>query len=1143
MTDQYRFPSLKNTLLFFLVLTTLLFMGCSNKREGDPKVLVFSKTMGFKHSSIPSGIAAIQKLGLTNGFGVDTTSNANMFREDSLTKYAAIIFMNTTGNVLDHMQEAAFERYIQAGGGFVGVHAAADTEYDWNWYGKLVGAYFNGHPPGTQEADFIIKDTGFEATGFFTDSIWRRTDEMYNFKKINPDVNVLLTIDENTYKGGTNGDFHPMSWYHEYDGGRAFYTALGHTQESYTEDNYLKHLLGGINYAIGKNLKLDYAKASSQIPPDVDRFSKTPLSTGEFFEPTEMTILPNNDVLIAQRRGEIMLYKDNSKKLTQVGFLDVYHKTLHTPNVNAEEGLMGLQQDPDFATNNWVYVYYSPTGDKWVNRLSRFKFKNDVFDIDSEQIILEVGSQREICCHTGGSIAFGPDGLLYLSTGDNSTPFNEKNAAFVNNGFAPLNDEPGKEQYDAGRSSGNTNDLRGKILRIRVKEDGTYDIPEGNLFPKGLKNTRPEIYTMGHRNPYRISVDQKNGYLYWGDVGPDSRKDSLSTRGPKGYDEMNQARGPGNFGWPFFIADNKPYFDYDYKTGKTGAAFTIEKPINDSRNNTGLRELPQAMPAFVYYPYVESQDFPQVGTGGRNAMAGPAYYSDLYDGENKLPSYYDGKIIIYDWMRGWMKAVSLFKNGDFNKMEPFAPEVVLNNLIDMEVGPDGRVYLLEYGSGWFSQNEDSGLSYISFNGGNRPPVIDEIQVYNSSGKLPLSVTVKVIAKDLEGDGITYIWDLGNGTTQETAQPQISHTYREAGEYKLSVKVKDDKNAVAQSAPVAVVAGNSTPEVKIDITSGNPSFFIPGKPFSYSVSVSDEGSTAGIDASNIFVSLDYMEGMDEVSLSTGHQQVSEAVSGKAITESMDCKACHKEKEASIGPNYMDIAKRYKDKKGALGYLQTKIIEGSSGVWGEVMMPAHPTLTKNESRQIAVYIRSLIDHNKKKKSLAAQGTITPRAKAPNTSLVLTASYTDNGGENNTKPLTGMDRLTLTSNTVLFSGPIASEGFSTINYGGMDLLMVTANKGWFALENIDLTGVKTARITAGWQDLPKVGLDVELRQDSVNGKLIGKTSMPAPKKGQENAIITIPVKSISDKGSTIYVVYSIPDKKPKPQVPLALLNIRFD
>ncbi|MEX0290800.1 MAG: ThuA domain-containing protein, partial [Flavobacteriaceae bacterium] len=803
---------MKDSFLIAALLGCFLIIGCSKKRDGKPKVLVFSKTMGFKHSSIPNGIAAIQKLGAENNFEVDTTKNAAIFEDDALKQYSAIIFLSTTGNILDHKQEAAFERYIQAGGGFVGVHAATDTEYDWNWYGKLVGGYFQSHPPGTPEADFIIKDKDFEATSFFTDSIWHRTDEMYNFKKLNPDVNVVMTIDESTYEGGENGDYHPMSWYHAYDGGRAFYTALGHTEESYSEENFLKHLLGGINYAIGENLQLDYSKAVSEIPPDADRFTKVPLSVGKFFEPTEMAILPNNDVLISQRRGEIMHYSAETKELKQVAFLDVYYKALNTPGVNAEEGLMGLQKDPNYAQNHWIYVFYSPTGDAEVNRLSRFKFFEGNFDLDSEQVILDVGSQREICCHTGGSIAFGPDNMLYLSTGDNSTPFDEKGVKYVNNGYAPLNDIPGHEQYDARRSSGNTNDLRGKILRIKVNEDGSYDIPEGNLFPPGTDKTRPEIFTMGHRNPYRISVDPKKGYVYWGDVGPDAREDDIAKRGPRGYDEMNQAKEAGNFGWPLFIGDNKPYVDYDYETGESGITFDPEKPINDSKNNTGLRALPKAMPAYVFYPYVDTQDFPQVGAGGRNAMAGPVYYADLYPGNQNLPDYYDGKVLVYDWMRGWMKAISQFSDGSFNKMEPFAKEIEVNALIDMELGPDGRIYLLEYGSGWFSQNADSGLSYIEYNGGNRPPVIDHLIVDKTSGKLPLQVTAKIEATDREKDAISYVWDLGDGTTRETTEPEITHSYPAAGEYMISAEVKDDKGESAKSSTISIVAGNSRPEV-------------------------------------------------------------------------------------------------------------------------------------------------------------------------------------------------------------------------------------------------------------------------------------------------------------------------------------------
>jgi glucose/arabinose dehydrogenase len=687
-----------------------LFFLFSCKQNHKPRILVFSKTTGFRHSSIPNGKSAIQKLGSENNFDVDTTEDANIFTEENLKKYSAIVFLNTTGDVLNNRQEIAMERFIQAGGGFVGVHSATDAEYDWIWYANLVGAQFANHP-SIQPAKIIVVDTTNMATKHLP-PVWQRTDEWYNFKRFNKDVHVLLKIDETSYAGGKMGNDHPMAWYHEYDGGRAFYTELGHVEESYTDSLYLKHLLGGIEYAIGPN-HLDYSKAKSQYPPDENKFTKTVLSQGEFFEPTEMTILPNLDILIAQRRGQILLYKNDSHKVQPAGLLNVYWHTQKDTNVNAEEGLLGICKDPDFSKNHWVYIFYSPI-DTSVNRLSRFELKNDTIDLKSEKIILQFYSQREICCHTGGSIAFGADKTLYVSTGDNSTPFDEPNQKYVSHGFAPLDDRPGHQQYDSRRSASNSNDLRGKIIRIRIKDDGSYEIPDGNLFAKGQPKTKPEIYVMGDRNPYRISVDPKNNYLYWGEVGPDANEDSLDTRGPRGYDEINQAKQAGYFGWPLFVGNNYPYHQYDYATGKSGPAFDADRPINNSRNNTGITELPKAQPAFIWYPYGASHDFPEVGVGGRTAMAGPVFYSDLYPAETRLPDYYNKKLFIYDFMRNWVMAVTLQPNGDFYKMEPFMPSTKLAAPIDMELGPDGRLYILEYGTGWFHKNKDAGLSRIDF---------------------------------------------------------------------------------------------------------------------------------------------------------------------------------------------------------------------------------------------------------------------------------------------------------------------------------------------------------------------------------------------------------------------------------------------
>ncbi|CAN5254255.1 hypothetical protein BH20BAC1_BH20BAC1_02710 [soil metagenome] len=1142
--------SLTVTAAFFVLASSILIFSCSQKRSDRPRILVFSKTEGYHHASIEDGNLAIQKLGLENNFDVDTTTDAAMFREDTLKKYSAIVFLSTTGNVLNNFQEAAFERYIQAGGGYMGIHAAADCEYDWGWYGRLAGAYFISHPgindtfPNIQTGVLHVKDADSKATKDLPEE-WKRTDEFYSFKKISNDIHVVLTIDEKSYNGGVNGENHPMAWQHEYDGGRAFYTNLGHTKESFTEDLYLKHILGGIQYAIGDNKAPDYSKTTTQIPPDDNRFTKTQLVQGEFFEPTEMTVLPNLDILVIQRRGEIYLYKNSTKTLKQVGFLDVYYKTLNTPGVNAEEGMLGLSKDPNFKKNNWIYIYYSPA-DTAVNRLSRFTFKNDTLDKATETVILEVKSQREICCHTGGSIAFGPDGLMYFSSGDNSTPFNEKGEPFVNNGFAPLNDMPGHEQYDARRSAGNTNDLRGKIMRIKMNDDGSYEIPEGNLFSKGTDKTRPEIYVMGNRNPYRISVDQKNSYLYWGEVGPDAANDSLQTRGPRGYDEVNQARKAGFFGWPLFVGNNFAYRSFDYSTGKSGAAFDPAKPVNDSRNNTGLRDLPPAQPAFIWYPYAASQDFPQVGTGGRNAMAGPVYYTDMYPAETRLPNYYNGKLIIYEWIRGWIKAVTLRENGDFDKMEPFFGSIKLNNLIDMEVGPDGKLYLLEYGTGWFSKNPDAGLSRIDFNGGNRPPVISSITADRNSGVLPFEVNLKANANDLENDKITYTWNFGDGSSQETENPQVSHTYTKPGDFKITMIAKDSREASSTSEAISVYAGNEAPQVDINIIGGNKSFYIPGTPVQYAVTVTDKSDTSKYDPSNLYVSVDYVEGFDQAGSSMGHQQGVASISGRNIMLSLDCKSCHKEEEKSIGPSYKQVSEKYAKDSKAMSYLSEKIIKGGSGVWGEVAMAAHPTLSQSEANQIVSWILSLNNPASVKKSLPAEGKINPPASAggggmaqkPAPVLVLSASYTDKGG-NNIKALSGNKSIALRSNTVPFTGNENKKEFGTIKYNGTNIMNFPATEGWFSLDSIDLRGVNSITLMSGWQSPPKEALDFEIRLDRPDGKLLGKGSSGSIPKGQMYGMINVPVEAVTD--GRLHNIYFI--NKPKETVSGGIVSVQFN
>jgi type 1 glutamine amidotransferase len=218
----------------------------------DPayEVLVFSKTAGFRHDSIEAGVTAIQDLGEQNNFTVTATEDASAFTADNLARYQAVVFLSTTGDVLDDAQQDAFEQYITAGGGYLGVHAAADTEYDWPFYGELVGAYFESHPE-IQPATVVVEDREHDATAHLP-AAWQRTDEWYNYRS-NPreSVHVLASLDEASYAGGTMGGDHPIAWCQEYEGGRSFYTGLGHSAESFADPDFRAHLLGGVRYAAG----------------------------------------------------------------------------------------------------------------------------------------------------------------------------------------------------------------------------------------------------------------------------------------------------------------------------------------------------------------------------------------------------------------------------------------------------------------------------------------------------------------------------------------------------------------------------------------------------------------------------------------------------------------------------------------------------------------------------------------------------------------------------------------------------------------------------------------------------------------------------------------------------------------------------
>ena len=244
-----------------------------------------------------------QSLAERNGFEVIFSEESEVFNERILSDINVIVFLNTTGDILDDNQQLELQRYIQAGGGFVGIHSATDTEYKWSYYNQLVGAYFDSHPE-TAKATVNVLNRDHISTQHLPQN-WIRIDEWYNFKKINPGINVLMQVDEATYKGGAHGSNHPICWYRNFDGGRMWYTGLGHTAESYVEPLFIEHVWGGIQYAAGPMQKIDYSQSSAL--PEENRFDIEVLEDN-LNEPMELEVLPNGNIIFIQRHGEVMSY-------------------------------------------------------------------------------------------------------------------------------------------------------------------------------------------------------------------------------------------------------------------------------------------------------------------------------------------------------------------------------------------------------------------------------------------------------------------------------------------------------------------------------------------------------------------------------------------------------------------------------------------------------------------------------------------------------------------------------------------------------------------------------------------------------------------------------------------------------------------
>ena len=810
--------------------------------ESDPfDVLVFSKTAGFRHGSIPAGIAAIEQLGADHGFTVDATEDAGAFTDENLANYDVVAWLSTTGDVLDGQQQAAFERYIQGGGGYAGIHAASDTEYDWPWYGELVGAYFSSHPQN-QDATVKVEDSDHASTEHLPQR-WQRFDEWYNYRS-NPrdEVHVLASLDESTYDAGTGamGAEHPIAWCQDYDGGRSWYSGGGHTDASYAEPEFLEHLLGGLQTAAGA---VDSNCAATQS----DSYEMVPLDE-DTANPMMLDVADDGTVFYVERDGRVQVIDPEANTTSTAVTLSVTQSN--------EDGLTGVVLDPDFASNGWIYLFWSPqdVGDDGPhNRVSRFDYDaaSGTIDPATEETVLVIPTQRQTCCHAGGDMVFDADGNLYVATGDNTNPFESQ-------GYAPLDERADRENYDAQRTSANSNDLRGKVLRITPQDDGSYTIPEGNMFAAGEADTLPEIYAMGFRNPFRIGVDPANGNVLVADYGPDAGSAS-EARGPAGTVEWNVVSEPGFYGWPYCTGANADYRAYDFATGQSGAAFDCAGgPVNDSPNNTGITQLPPAVEAEVWYGYGTNPLFPEIGGGGA-PMGGPVYsYDPELESDVKWPAYWDGKALFGEWNQGRMYSFQLAGEQrddlvDINRVLPgvFDKEAGFDRPMDFDFGPDGALYVVDWGSGFGGNNDSSGVYRVNYVKGDPAPVA-QATADVTDGVAPLTVQFSSEGtRHPAGEPITLQWTFGDGSEPST-EANPTHTYTENGRYTAQL-VATDPSGQTGVANVTIVVGNVAPEVTITFPE-NGGFFEWGDQVRYDIDVNDPDGNVSCEDVSLFTSL-------------------------------------------------------------------------------------------------------------------------------------------------------------------------------------------------------------------------------------------------------------------------------------------------
>lgn len=836
----------RNSTLFIFLFAFLSLFGLTNQIQAhNIQTLVFTNSTMTGLDSC--GFSAIQLLGATHSFSVTRSQNTSDFTTANLATYDVVVFLNRNGNGFSPLEKLAFEQFIQGGKGFVAIHSAASPTFGWSWFDDLIGAYVST-TTSAQSGEVKVIDAVHPSTSSLPQR-WQVNDAFYNLQN-NPrgEVHILATLNGATVTGTGNGTDHPVAWVRDYNTARSFYTSLGGTKAMYSDTYFLNHLLGGIEWAGGA--MVGDAGATVYQNFDVNTLIG-PIDGCMGFD-----VAADGRIFYILKKGEVWVW-DPATSTSSLALNYTSAGGNHKVYTPFENGMIGVALDPQFPTRPYIYLHYTFTGSNpWgggvgQQRVVRLSVTGNTINAASEEVLLQYDHERDAAIHSAGCLEFDGVGNLYIATGDNTN----YGSGTATNPYAPIDERTGNEIYDAQRSSGNTNDLRGKILRITPSTwiGGGYTIPSGNLFA-ATSTTKPEIYVMGVRNPFQICVNPATGWLAWGDVGPDATATN-PVRGPIGKDEINLATSAGNYGWPYVLGANLAYNDYDFTTGLSGAKFDTLGPTNNSPNSTGMTTLPPTRRALLWMDKNQiTSEFPEFGTGNATIMGGIFFRNNSSSTtQNLLPEYFNNKLFMMDWTRNWVKLISLDQGGNLLELDPFLPTHNWETPMAMRQAPDGTVYIMEWGSDQWG-GSTSRISRIRYTPAGRAPVAI-VTADKDNGGAPLTVQFSGGSSyDPAGGSLSYSWNFDGTGTSSATNP--SHTFSNNGVYQVLLTVNSTSGqSSTRSFPVTV--GNNRPVV--DIVEPLDGGFFDWEDFiAFQVNVTDaeDGATpsGGINCSDLVVSL-------------------------------------------------------------------------------------------------------------------------------------------------------------------------------------------------------------------------------------------------------------------------------------------------